>query len=80
MLIVAIVPYSVAQAILSEWMNKKLRLELEMDEVEEEDIIGSSNKIGGPVSRAQNHPAVSQYKSFYGIRVISVFFLHSHLL
>ncbi|XP_072544994.1 coiled-coil domain-containing protein 191 isoform X2 [Salminus brasiliensis] len=34
--------YSEAQAILSDWMNTKLRLELEIDE-EEEEMIGSSN-------------------------------------
>lgn len=65
--------YSVAQAILSEWMNQKLQLELEMDEEEVEEIIGANNKIGSPVSRSQNHSAVPQYKSFYGT-VICVLF------
>lgn len=34
--------YSEAQSILSEWMNQKLRLELEMDDEEEEDEMSSS--------------------------------------
>ncbi|XP_067291394.1 coiled-coil domain-containing protein 191 [Pseudorasbora parva] len=36
--------YSEAQSILSEWMNKKLRLELEMDDDEEEEEMSSSKK------------------------------------
>ncbi|XP_026794011.3 coiled-coil domain-containing protein 191 [Pangasianodon hypophthalmus] len=42
--------YSEAQTILSDWMNKKLRLELEMDE-EEEDL-------------AEDQPANLNYKNF----------------
>lgn len=51
-------------------MNQKLRLELEMDEEEVEEIIGFNNKIGSPVLRSQDHSAVAQYKSFYGIVII----------
>ncbi|KAK7123764.1 hypothetical protein R3I93_022012 [Phoxinus phoxinus] len=36
--------YSEAQSILSEWMNQKLRLELEMDDDEEEEEMSSSKK------------------------------------
>ncbi|XP_062376875.1 coiled-coil domain-containing protein 191 [Sardina pilchardus] len=55
--------YDEAQAILSEWMNQKVRLELEMDDEEEEDI--TNYKIGAPASRSQNRSAVPQCKSFY---------------
>ncbi|XP_067234563.1 coiled-coil domain-containing protein 191 isoform X2 [Chanodichthys erythropterus] len=36
--------YSEAQSILSEWMNQKLRLELEMDDDEEEEEMSSNKK------------------------------------
>lgn len=72
-LIAPLTLYSVAQAVLSAWMNQKLRLELEMDEEEVEEIIGFNNKIGSHMMRSQDHSAVPQYKSFYG-NFICVFF------
>ncbi|XP_076868794.1 coiled-coil domain-containing protein 191 [Brachyhypopomus gauderio] len=54
--------YCEAQAILSDWMNRKLRLELEMDE-EGQELIGS-NKMETPELMELKQPAHLNYKNF----------------
>ncbi len=52
--------YSTAQSILSEWMNQKLRLELEMSDEEEEEEMEESKQL---VKTTQ-----SSYNNFDGTR------------
>ncbi|KAJ8010743.1 hypothetical protein DPEC_G00078330 [Dallia pectoralis] len=60
--------YCEAQALLSDWMNSKLRLELEADE---EDVIGSSDKTG-PLAPVPVQPLSMDYRNFND--------LYSHLV
>ncbi|KAK6299620.1 hypothetical protein J4Q44_G00296530 [Coregonus suidteri] len=53
--------YGEAQALLSDWMNSKLRLELEMEE--EDDVIGSPEK-NNPEAMPPAQPVSLDYSSF----------------
>ncbi|KAM4605923.1 coiled-coil domain-containing protein 191 [Polymixia lowei] len=53
--------YSEAQALLSDWMNSKLRLELEVDE---EDVLIGSTERSSPVALATAQPTALDYSNF----------------
>ncbi|XP_029934918.1 coiled-coil domain-containing protein 191 isoform X2 [Myripristis murdjan] len=55
--------YSEAQAILSDWMNKKLRLEMEMEPDQDDDLISSAER-SSPVVLATAQPTALDYSSF----------------
>lgn len=55
-----------AQALLSDWLSSKLRLELEVEE-EEDDLMGSAERRS-PVAPARAQPAALNYSNFDGTK------------
>lgn len=54
-----------AQALLSDWLSSKLRLEMEMEE--EDDLVHSAERRS-PVPLANAHPASMNYTNFDGTK------------
>lgn len=65
-----------AQALLSDWLGSKLRMELEM---EEEDDLMCSAERRSPVPFANPKPAAINYTNFNGIKQEGKLYYHFQL-
>lgn len=60
--------YTAAQALLSEWMSTKIRLELDEDDKEDAPCDPGSSERSSPVVFAVASPAHVDYDSFNGMK------------